>query len=56
VVRQPERRSKPFWGAEPTGRSFRTMSIDLYTVTDSRISRSYHVENWTAALRQLAKD
>jgi predicted ester cyclase len=47
---------KTFLGAEPTGRSFRTMSIDLYTVTGSRISRSYHVENWTAALRQLAKD
>jgi predicted ester cyclase len=24
---------KTFLGAEPTGRSFRTMSIDLYTVT-----------------------
>jgi len=24
--------------------------------THSRISRSYHVENWTAALRQLAND
>jgi predicted ester cyclase len=45
---------KTFLGAEPTGRSFRTMSIDLYTVTASRISRAYHVENWTAALRQLA--
>ena len=42
---------KTFLGAEPTGRSLRTMSIDLYTVTDSRISRSYHVENWTVALR-----
>jgi hypothetical protein len=30
--------------------------IGLYTVSDPRISRSYHVENWTAALRQLAKD
>lgn len=45
---------KTFVGAEPTGRSFRTISIDLYTITDGRISRSYHVENWTAALRQLA--
>jgi predicted ester cyclase len=45
---------KTFLGAKPTGRSFRTMSIDLYTVTGSRISRAYHVENWTAALRQLA--
>jgi predicted ester cyclase len=47
---------RPFLGSTPTGRRFRTMSIDLYTVTDSRISRSYHVENWTAALRQLASD
>jgi predicted ester cyclase len=47
---------RPFLGATPTGRRFRTMSIDLYTVSDSRISRSYHVENWTAALRQLASD
>jgi predicted ester cyclase len=47
---------RPFLGATPTGRPFRTMSIDLYTVTESRISRSYHIENWTAALRQLASD
>jgi len=44
---------KTFLGAEPTGRSFRTMSIDLYAVAGAKISRSYHVENWTAALRQL---
>lgn len=45
---------KTFLGTEPTGRSFRTMSIDLYIVAGEKISRSYHVENWTAALRQLA--
>jgi predicted ester cyclase len=45
---------RTFLGAEPTGRSFRTMSIDLYTVTGSVISQSFHVENWTAALQQLA--
>jgi predicted ester cyclase len=45
---------RTFLGAEPTGRSFRTMSIDLYTVTGSTISQSYHVENWTVALRQFA--
>jgi predicted ester cyclase len=44
---------KPFLGVEPTGRSFRTMSIDLHTVAGSKIVRSYHVENWTAAVRQL---
>jgi len=44
---------KTFLGAEPTGRSFRTMSIDIYTITNSLISRSYHVENWVLALRQI---
>jgi predicted ester cyclase len=44
----------PFLGAQPTGRSFRTMSIDLYAVAGSKITQSYHVENWTVALRQLA--
>jgi predicted ester cyclase len=44
---------KTFLGAEPAGRSFRTMSIDVYTVADGKIVQSYHVENWTAALRQL---
>jgi hypothetical protein len=29
------------------------MSIDLYTVVGSKIARSYHVENWTSAARQL---
>ena len=43
---------KTFLGTEPTGRSFRTMSMDLYTVTHSRIWRSYYVENGTAALCQ----
>jgi predicted ester cyclase len=44
---------KSFLGIEPTGRGFRTMSLDLYTVVDARIARSYHVENWTVAARQL---
>jgi predicted ester cyclase len=44
---------KPFLGIEPTGRSFRTMSLDLYTVANARIARSYHIENWTAAARQM---
>jgi predicted ester cyclase len=28
---------KTFLGIEPTGRSFRTMSLDLYTVANSQI-------------------
>jgi predicted ester cyclase len=45
-----------FLGLAPTGRSFRTMSIDLYTVAKGKLSHSYHVENWTVALRQLSTD
>jgi predicted ester cyclase len=47
---------KAFLGIEPTGRSFRTMSLDLYTVANSQILRSYHVENWTLAARQLTAE
>jgi predicted ester cyclase len=47
---------KVFLGIEPTGRSFRTMSLDLYTVANSQILRSYHVENWTLAARQLTAE
>ncbi len=47
---------KVFLGIEPAGHSFRTMSLDLYTVANSRIVRSYHVENWTLAARQLTAE
>jgi predicted ester cyclase len=46
---------RPFLGVAPTGKSFDTMSIDAYAVKDGKIERSYHVENWTAALRQLGE-
>ena len=42
-----------FFGVKPTGRSFRTMSIDTFTVKDGKLSRAYHIENWTAAMKQL---
>jgi predicted ester cyclase len=44
---------KPFLDIQPTGKSFRTMSIDIYQIKKGKIARSYHVENWTAARRQL---
>jgi predicted ester cyclase len=47
---------KTFLGIEPTGRSFRTMSLDLYTVVNAQIVRSYHVENWALAARQLTAE
>ena len=42
-----------FFGVKPTGRSFKTMSIDTFTVKDGKLSRAYHIENWTAAIKQL---
>ena len=45
--------AQAFLGLEPTGKSFRTMSIDIHTIKDGKIKRSYHLENWIVALRKL---
>lgn len=44
-----------FLGAKPTGKSFSTMAIDIFTVTDGKLASAYHVENWVAALEQIGK-
>ena len=44
-----------FWGAKPTGKGFRTMAIDIFTVKDGKLARAYHVENWMTALQQIGK-
>jgi predicted SnoaL-like aldol condensation-catalyzing enzyme/predicted ester cyclase len=44
-----------FWGAEPTGRSFKTMAIDVFTVRNGKLASAYHVENWMTALQQMRK-
>ena len=44
-----------FWGAKPTGKSFNTMAIDIFTVKNGKLASAFHVENWMAALQQLAK-
>ena len=43
------------FGVKPTGRSFKTMSIDVFTVKGGKLASAYHVENWVGALEQLAK-
>jgi len=43
----------PFFGAPPSGKSFDIMSIDIHTIEKGMIARSYHVEDWASALRQL---
>jgi predicted ester cyclase len=43
----------PFLGLTPTGRSFKTMSIDVHVVEKGKIVRTYHVEDWAGATNQL---
>ena len=44
-----------FWGAKPTGRSFDTMAIDIFTVRDGKLISCHHIENWMTALQQIGK-
>lgn len=43
----------PFFGVDGQGRSFDIMTIDIHEMEDGLIVRSYHVEDWSGALRQL---
>ena len=45
--------SGELFGVPHTGRSFRIIAIDIQTITDGRIARTYHLENWLSALGQL---
>ena len=57
VIVQGEATGTPvanFFGAAPTGKSFRTMAIELFTRSRRKMAKAYHIENWTAALQQIA--
>lgn len=41
------------YGVKPTGKSFKTISIDMFTVRDDKLATAYHVENWMAATEQI---
>ena len=43
----------PMFGVDGKGNSFEIMTIDIHTVEDGKITRTYHVEDWAGALRQL---
>jgi predicted SnoaL-like aldol condensation-catalyzing enzyme/predicted ester cyclase len=43
------------FGARPTGKRFKTMAIDVFTVKNGKLASAYHVENWVAALQQIGK-
>ncbi|SDM89377.1 ester cyclase [Afipia sp. GAS231] len=42
-----------FFGAPYSGKSFKLMSIDVHTLEGGKMVRSYHVEDWIGAVRQL---
>jgi predicted SnoaL-like aldol condensation-catalyzing enzyme len=44
-----------FWGARPTGKSFNTMAVDVFTVRGDKLAMAYHIENWVAALQQMQR-
>lgn len=41
------------FGVKPTGKSFNTMALDLFTVKNGKLATAYHVENWIGALDQI---
>jgi len=43
------------FGAKPTGKSFKTMALDLFTVKNGKLASAYHVENWMTALQQISE-
>ena len=43
-----------FFGAPHSGKSFRLMSIDVHTLEGGKMVRSYHIEDWLGAVRQLS--
>jgi predicted SnoaL-like aldol condensation-catalyzing enzyme len=45
--------AQEFWGAKPTGKSFSTMAIDIFTVKEGKLATAYHVENWMTPLQQI---
>lgn len=44
----------PLFGVDGKGKSFDILTIDIHTVENGKITRSYHVEDWAGAIRQLS--
>lgn len=44
----------PLFGVDGKGKKFDILTIDIHTVEDGKIIRTYHVEDWAGALRQLS--
>jgi steroid delta-isomerase-like uncharacterized protein len=45
--------SGDLFGVPHSGKSFRIMAVDIQTVRDGKIARTFHMENWLSAIGQL---
>lgn len=45
--------TKDFFGVPHGGKSFSVMSIDIHQVADGTIVKTWHIEDWAGALKQL---
>jgi steroid delta-isomerase-like uncharacterized protein len=45
--------SGDLFGVPHSGKSFRMMAIDIQTIKDGRIAKTFHMENWLSAVGQL---
>jgi ketosteroid isomerase-like protein len=41
------------FGVPHTGKSFRIMAVDIQTIRDGKIAKTFHMENWLSAIGQL---
>jgi predicted ester cyclase len=42
-------------GLPTNGKSFKLMSLDIHTIEGVKITRTYHVEDWQGAFRQMSQ-
>ena len=45
--------SGELFGVPHSGKSFRIMAVDIQTMRDGKIAKTYHMENWLSAIGQL---
>jgi steroid delta-isomerase-like uncharacterized protein len=45
--------SGELFGVPHSGKSFRIMAVDIQTIRDGKIAKTFHMENWLSAIGQL---
>jgi predicted ester cyclase len=45
--------SGELFGVPRSGKSFRIMAVDIQTIRDGKIAKTFHMENWLSAMGQL---